>query len=311
MTTTAGSSEQIDAYLAAVRVSLGDIAEDERAELLAEVEASLIESAGEIDSPTAALGPPEAFAAELRASAGLGEPSPVSAPAQGTLQVARAFASELGRRPWAARSLSIARELAPAWWLVRGYLVVVAIASITNARWSQSRPWAPAFSSRRTDILIIALVVAASLALGVLRRRRVASLLLVAVVVDIAAVLAIVPAVRHVTNAPATVFIVGAPVVQAPATGLSFSGRPVLNVYPYSRDGKLLHDVRLYDDLGRPLTLDLGSDQLRRVPVAANGTRVFNAFPIRYRQPGTHVVAHPNAAPRIRVPKIVTPALRP
>jgi hypothetical protein len=312
MTTTAGSSEQIEAYLAAVRASLGDIAEDERAELLAEVEASLIESAGEIDRPTAALGPPEAFAAELRASAGLGEPAPFDAPSSGALDAVRTFARELGRRPWAARTRVVARELAPAGWLVRGYLVVVVIAALTNATWSPTRPWLPDFATHRDDILIIVLAVAGSLALGVLRRRRVGSLLLLALLVDIAAVLAIVPAERHVTNAPATVFIEGAPaapVVVLP--GLSDSGRPLLNIYPYSRAGKLLHDVRLYDDLGRPITLALGSDQLRRVPVTATGLPALNAFPIRYRQPGTKVVAHPDAGPRIRVPKLVTPALRP
>ena len=75
MTTASGSSAEIEAYLAAVRASLSDIAEDERADLLAEVEASLVEAAGEGDRPIASLGPPEEFAAELRASAGLGEPT--------------------------------------------------------------------------------------------------------------------------------------------------------------------------------------------------------------------------------------------
>jgi hypothetical protein len=313
MTTTAGSSEQIEAYLAAVRASLGDIAEDERADLLAEVEASLIEAAGDIESPFAALGPPEAFAAELRASAGLGEPTAFDAPSPSALDAARVFIADLRRRPWVAKALPIAGELAPIWWVARGYLAVVAVVVATGTWWSDSRPWLPDISTPRTGVLVILAATAVSVAFGVLRRRRAASFLLVALVVNVAAVLAIVPALRHVTNAPQPAVVVeNAAAATTPAfTGVTYEGRKVLNLYPYSRDGKLLHDVQLYDDLGRPVFLDLGADQLRRVPKTAKGQGVLNAYPIRYRQPGTRVVAHPDAAPRARAPRLVTPALRP
>jgi hypothetical protein len=313
MTTTAGSSEQIEAYLAAVRASLGDIAEDERADLLAEVEASLIEAVGDIESPFAALGPPEAFAAELRASAGLGEPTAFDGPSPSAIDAARVFIADLRRRPWVAKALPTARELAPIWWVARGYLAVVAVVVATGTWWSDSRPWLPDISTPRTGALVILAATAASVAFGVLRRRHLASWLLVAVVVNVAALLAIVPALRHVTNAPASTPIVieQGPVAATPAfTGITYGGRKVLNIYPYSREGKLLHDVQLFDDLGRPLFLDLGADQLRRVPKTAKGLGVLNAFPIRYRQPGTRVVAHPDAAPRARAPRLVTPALR-
>jgi hypothetical protein len=313
MTTTAGSSEQIEAYLAAVRASLGDIAEDERADLLAEVEASLIEAAGDIESPFAALGPPEAFAAELRASAGLGEPTAFDTPSPSALDAARVFIADLRRRPWVAKALPIARELAPIWWLVRGYLAVVAVVVATGTWWSDSRPWLPDISTPRTGALVILAVTAVSVAFGVLRRRRAASFLLVALVVNVAAVLAIVPALRHVTNTPQPAIVVeNAAVAATPAfTGVTYEGRKVLNLYPYSRNGKLLHDVQLFDDLGRPVFLDLGADPLRRVPETAKGEGVLNAYPIRYRQPGTRRVAHPNAAPRARAQKLVTPALGP
>ena len=93
MTTASGSSAEIEAYLAAVRASLSDIAEDERADLLAEVEASLVEAAGEGDRPIASLGPPEEFAAELRASAGLGEPTEAPAAPRGRRRCARWWSS--------------------------------------------------------------------------------------------------------------------------------------------------------------------------------------------------------------------------
>ena len=68
----------VDAYLAAVRASLDDLPAAERDDLLAEVEVSIVEAAGEGESALAArLGPPHEFAAELRAAAGLDVTTPV------------------------------------------------------------------------------------------------------------------------------------------------------------------------------------------------------------------------------------------
>ena len=216
MTATAGSSEQIEAYLAAVRASLSDLAEDERADLLAEVEASLIESASDIESPFAALGPPEAFAAELRASAGLGEPRTADAQSPSALAVARVFLDDLRRRFSVVTALPIARELAPVWWAVRGYLVVVAVVVATGTWWSRSRPWLPEIATPRTGAIVILIAVAVSLAFGVLRRRHPSSLVLVAIAIDVVALVAIVPAVRHITKAPdTTTYSAAQPVVPA------------------------------------------------------------------------------------------------
>ena len=72
MTTTTGLPPELEAYLASVRATLADLAPEERDDLLGELQAALLEAAGEGDGPVAArLGPPEEFAAELRASAGL------------------------------------------------------------------------------------------------------------------------------------------------------------------------------------------------------------------------------------------------
>ncbi|HJV29442.1 MAG TPA: hypothetical protein VJ645_02905 [Gaiellaceae bacterium] len=60
------ATADIAAYLAAVRSSLSDLPEAERDDLVAEVEASLVESAGEGGSISARLGPPEEFAARRR-----------------------------------------------------------------------------------------------------------------------------------------------------------------------------------------------------------------------------------------------------
>jgi hypothetical protein len=87
-------------------------------------------------------------------------------------------------------------------------------------------------------------------------------------------------------------------VVAPPSPGLVFDGVAVENVYPYDRSGRLLHDVRLYDSRGRPLEL-MSSDPDRRPVRERNGARAFNAYPIRYFEPGTRRVARPNAGPEI------------
>ena len=65
-------SHDVKAYLDAVRTRLDDLPAEERDDLLADVEPSLLDSAGESDVPVERrLGPPDSFADELRAAAGL------------------------------------------------------------------------------------------------------------------------------------------------------------------------------------------------------------------------------------------------
>src|SRR4051795_10777897 len=99
-------------YLEELDRELKDLAPDERADLLDEVQASL----EEIDDPELRLGPPDRFAAELRASAGL-----PAAPRRTNRRVSLA--------PY-VRSL---KELAPIWWAVRAYVIVLVAAAIFAA----------------------------------------------------------------------------------------------------------------------------------------------------------------------------------
>ena len=312
MTTASGSSAEIEAYLAAVRASLSDIAEDERADLLAEVEASLVEAAGEGDRPIASLGPPEEFAAELRASAGFGEPAECTGGAARATAV-RALVVELGPEPSVARSaMRIARELAPAWWLVRGFLLVAAIAAVTGASWSIEHPWLPHLPSARWSVFLIVVAVVASLALGLRTRGARGALVAAVIALDVVALLAIVPVERHVRRAPtATVVTVAVPTpVNLP--GLVDSGRRITNLYPYSRAGTLLHDVLLYDQDGNPVRLSLGPDPRRRVMrglerPGRSRTRSRSATTTRRRA----VECASRCGTVVHVPKIVTPPLSP
>ena len=65
--------------------------------------------------------------------------------------------------------------------------------------------------------------------------------------------------------------------------------------------------MRLYDSFGKPLDVGgEGSDPNRRPVRDASGGEIFNAFPIRYFEPGTQRVANPNAGAPVTPPRITT-----
>ena len=54
-----------------------------------------------------------------------------------------------------------------------------------------------------------------------------------------------------------------------PPAGLAYDGERVQNIYPYDRKGRLLHDVRLFDESGRPLDVLRGGFNPNRATVKA------------------------------------------
>jgi hypothetical protein len=294
----------VRAYLAAVRAELGDLRADERDELLLDVEASIVDAAEESDAPIAArLGSPGDFAAELRAAAGLAP----EVTARRQLRLRELWESEQG-----AALRKIVAELAPIWWVTRAYVVIWALAWIASPDQTSRAPAVGRLASGETVLALGIAAAAASVALGLWQRRhhRAAR---VALVTNLALALAAVPAAVGLVNwlqdseDSATPYFVDAP----PTPGLARDGTPVENIYPYSRDGRLLLDVLLYDQLGRPLDVRADdADPARRVLRTKAGDGLFNSFPIRFVEQGTSRVVRPGAAPRITWSPIVTPALR-
>jgi len=295
--TFATAPANVEAYLAELRAELADLAADERDDLLAEVEASLLESAG--DEPLAAqFGPPAAFAADLRASAGL-PPKPSAKPAREP------------RIDW-SRVLTQTRVLAPIWWLIRGYVAVAAIALLANAKFSARQPAIPWLGSAQVGALAIAAGVLISVAAGLWMRvprplsiagNALLALALIPVIAHLAA-----PERKPVQSDANVVQQLEALRYQQSLAGLSYNGGIVDNVYAYDRRGRLLHDVRLYANGGTPL--DVGAADPTRREVTTKDGPVLNAFPIRYYEPGTRKVADPDAGPKILAPPIVTPPLK-
>jgi HAAS domain-containing protein len=284
--------EAAAAYLAALERELADLPADERAELLEEIEASLLEAG---DDPEATLGTPARFAAELRASAGLAPPP--TAPA---LPRESAW-TRLKRDPAFRSALATARELEPIWWAARAYIVLAAFTVGTRETYAVPFPRLSGF--RSLDIALVALAVASSIALGFVGRRFPGRLRALRIALNLAAVACLILLPEFVDRSRGgaeEIITVPAPAV----SGLANSGQRVENVYPYDRRGRLLHDVRLFDQNGTPLSVGAGdNDPNRRLVETRTGRVVFNAFPIRYFDPGTRTVAHPNAVPHDLQPR--------
>lgn len=300
-TTATGLPPNVEVYLAALRAELADLAPEEREDLLSEVDPSLLEAAAEGEDPIAArLGPPADFAADLRASAGL--------PAAPRAQAARpGVRARLAASPALRRAGGVLRELAPAWWAARAYLAAGLLALLLGVGWSVQHPWLPRFGSAAGTALVLALALAGSFALGLRARRGGGALRRAAILLDVVLLVAAVPVLDRAADAPAAMPAIEA--VASPSTGVVNDGATVENIYPYGRNGRLLHDVRLYDQLGRPLDVPI-EDPERRPVLERGGREARNAFPIRYFESGTRRVARPNAGPQITPRALLSPPLR-
>jgi uncharacterized membrane protein len=295
-------------YLAELRDQLGDFPEQERDEIVADVESSLLELPDQSDADLRSrFGTPSAFAEELRTAAGVHraaeEPHP--RPSVPLLERARQLAQS---RNVAALRGSLSR-LAPIGWVARAYLLVAAAALVLGTGWSAWHRELPRFANGGTSLAILAAAIIASVALG-LHPGRLRMLLLAA---NVATLLAVVPVIVHLTQrarTPAVVVQLPAPTALQP--GLTSDGRTVTNLYAYTRTGAMLHDILLYDQTGAPLQISSAvADASRRILRTASGKPLFNSFPIRYYHPGTAHVDQPNAGPTVRIPSILTPPLQP
>ncbi len=291
----------VAAYLNAVRSRLADLPAEERDDLVADVEASLLES-GE---PPALS--PEDFAAELREAAGLAPAGP-AAPQPSLSDSLRSWLSS----ERASSLLRTGSELAPIWWLARAYVAVAVVALAAGWGWPLGSGTTSYTLSVKTSLLALFAATAASVWLGLLGRRERAGFRRVRLGVNIALALALVPVAAHsldqlAWNAPEQIVLAAEPL-----PGLANDGVRVQNVYAFSRDGRPLFDVFLYDDRGMPLEVLGAPDPARRVLIGRDGTPWLNSYPIRYYEPGTTTVARPDLAPSIILPdEIVTPPLEP
>jgi HAAS domain-containing protein len=281
---------RVRTYLDAVRAYLDDLPENDRDELLEDLEEHLLEVAAEDDAPLEdRLGPPATYAEELRVSAGL--PSRDQVAARG---IARRIGDRLAASPSIRRLdsfrqnkhaqavLAFLEECRPGWWVARGYLATLVVATISSGgRESTGTPIVPVISDSATLGAAIAggaIVVSVWLGLRARDRNkgtRLSVLLTVGVVAASAAMIGGAgwgPAYAYDEESGFT-----------PPYLHHADGSPIANICPYSSDGKLLTGVLLFDQSGRPISnaSDWAGDE---GPVERLYPSISNAFPLTIRK---------------------------
>lgn len=324
MTATTASIEVRD-YLAAVSRELADLPADERDDLLEDLDSHLHEVIAEGEGTLEQrLGPPEQYAAELRASAGLSS-SDRSTASVLHRAVNSLSATALWRRtaehPWTRAALEFVPQLRPAWWIVRAWLAVGLVGGLYHDRgyregsfnghgiidlYRDSGIWPGGWPSPYVAVALLLIAIPISITIGRRSFAGVARWLVAAA--NVFAIAMLVPAVAALGGQ--TSYFQSGPSV---LPGLVNDGSPVTNIYPYDAQGQPLDNVRLFDQDGQPL-LGVSGDgsgfQVGNMVVVP--TAEPNAIPNGYPVPNTVTVYGPDGTPTTTVlprPTIVVPPL--
>ena len=245
-------------YVERVRAALADLPPQVRDELLEDLPEHLAEVAAETGEPLEErLGPPEAYAAELRSTvdpASDGHPSAGARLFAALTEVrdrARVADARIGRLIGYDTASEFVRQLRPGWWLLRGYLVAMLVAYLLNRDGSPIGllPRAGNLGFFPLGLALLVLAVAGSVWLGRRSDR-----------------LSLTPRLLLILGTAylASAAMIGFAQVDRAARDTS-SFYPVYvtddryadihDVYVYDRDGRLLEDVMLVDQSGSPILL--------------------------------------------------------
>jgi hypothetical protein len=287
-------------YAAAVRAALAALPEAERESLLEDLEDHLAEVASESDVPLQErLGKPEDYAAELTlAYAGAAGSTPRRRLFRDSL---RSLISSVSGTKAYREVRAILPDLRPGWWVLRAYLAVLVLAFFFKDG-HNLRPIPNPFSSfGLLQILATAAAVVISVRLG--RRGAPARIGVrwAALAVNVAIALLTVPVLASMsTSHPYAESIVYSsdPYSSAVAAGY-YPG--FTNIYPYTKDGKPLKDVLLYDQNGKPL-MPAKSGVMTDYPIGADGQPITNSYPLNQRHPK----GDPILPPRVALPPSAT-----
>ena len=290
-------ANDVASYAAAVRSALAPLPAAERESLLEDLENHLTEVASESDlSLQERLGKPEDYAAELRLAYGAGN---AAASARRHTPFRDRAVALLGvvSGNLAYRDLqALLPELRPGWWVLRAYLAVLVLAFIFRDG-SNLRPIPNPFSSNGL-LQIVATLLAISISVRLGRRGMPVTKgwrwAVIALNVAIAIVaLPVLVSMGTGSNNAYSYDNSSDPYFSSAASAGYYPG--VTNIYPYSRDGKPLKDVLLYDQDGRPLVPEK-TDIVVDVPNGPDGLPIPNAYPLNEHQPNGDPVLPPRVA---------------
>lgn len=270
--------EAVARYAAAVRRHLGDLPPDLVEDLTDGLEADLVDAledgaalpAGAVVDLDDRFGEPGAYAAELRAAAGLPDAVPARAPRPWPDGLARAGGAAAGawrrtravvaRQPWAAPVARAAADLRPLWWVARAWVLYQVVMWLA-AEWSvlprlvrPERDGVPG-SARHWALLLVLAVVSVQWGRG---RWGAGQLPRLSRALTVVALLLALPVAvftwesRYYAPVAATVQYVEVPVeLPGPQDGVWVDGMQVSNLFVYDAEGDPLSGVQVYDDRGR------------------------------------------------------------
>jgi hypothetical protein len=284
---SAATDQDVARYVERVRAALADLPAGRREELLEELPDHLAEVAAEGEGPLESrLGPPEEYAAELRATAGLPGASPgrMTAAVAGLRGRLRTVDTRFGPILGYAHASEFLRLLRPAWWVLRGYVAAMVVVSLIDA--TGPIGLLPRLGG---SILAAVVILAGFVLLSIWLGRR-------------ADRLSRWP--RRVLLAGSGLLVLFAVVGFVNADQRARSDHEVYrevyydrfsnirDVFPYDAQGRLLTNVRLFDQDGRPI--DLGWKFCAKAPIVEKPSGVL-AYP---RCPEHDPFRPPAAIPR-------------
>lgn len=242
---------EISAFAARVRAQLADLSDDELEELTEGLEADLAEAYAE--DLARELPDPVAYAAELRAAAGLplkqdqrsGLAGGLDSLRQGAGETWRDVTLALRRSPVGRGVVDFLGALQPVWWVVRAWLALWLVSAFFGSE-AGVLPTAPFY----WVVLLAFVVISVQWGRGLWGAPRIGALLVLGNVVAAVALLPVVATAQSWESSTYEMAYVGS---EDPA-GISLDGSSVTNIYPYDAQGRPLSGVQLFDQDGRALT---------------------------------------------------------
>lgn len=249
-------TDEITAYVEAVRAALSGLPDAIRDELLEDLPEHLAEvAADDVGSLADRLGPPSVYAAELLASAGFvgGFPDPPARTdriAEARAAIAdwlRAIDTRTGPLFGAARASEFLVLLRPAWWVLRGYLAAMVVAWMLDG---SSQPIGVLPRIGGSDVVALVLLtggILASIWLGRRARRVTAGPRYALWAGNAVLVLVALAGFSHVDGQSRNVYFDDA--------NYSDPYGHVRDVFVYDQQGRLIQGARLFDQDGQPIRL--------------------------------------------------------
>jgi uncharacterized membrane protein len=239
-------------YVERVRAALADLPPSVRDELLEELPEHLAEVAAEGGGSLAdRLGPPEVYAAELRAAAGVATAkSNLDDRARDAVRKARArlrlLDAKSGPAIGYAKASDFLRLLIPAWWVLRGYLVAMGFAYLVSESEIGLLPRVDVGDRTLAGVVVLVGFVIASIWLG---RRSARLTRWPRWILAAGTALLVLPALASLADTD------GLRQQQTTYQTVYSPPNEIQDIFVYDDQGRPLTNVRLYDQNGQPIQL--------------------------------------------------------